>query len=133
MWKKTILLLLFFTSSQIIAQNYYYSKRTESVKYIDSNGKNTSKVIKANTGNFKLYYEKNGLDGKDVFTEYINDEEIGYFALVKKYDNKEFNGKIFQQGYYFSTEIQDGVIVSNTLNKDRVIIFIGNKIIQYDK
>lgn len=133
MWKKTILLFLFFTSSQIIAQNYYYSKRTESVKYIDSNGKNTSKVIKANTGNFKLYYEKNGLDGKDLFTEYINDEEIGYFALVKKYDNKEFNGKIYQQGYYFSTEIQDGVIVSNTLNRDRVIIFIGDKIIQYDK
>ena len=133
MWKYILLFLVSFTSNELMSQNYYFTKRTESIKYIDSNGKSTSKVIKTNSGNFMLYYEKSGLDGKDVFTEYINGEEIGYFALVKKYDNKEFKGKIFEQGYYFSTEIQDGVIVANSLNKDRVIILIGDKIIQYDK
>jgi hypothetical protein len=132
--KKTIIIaLLLLSFGNLYSQNYYYSKRTESIKYIDSNGKNKSKVIKANTGNFKLYFEKSGIDGKDVFTEYINDNDMGYYALVEKYSNKEFNGKLFEQGLYFSTDYQDGVIVANSLNKDRLIIFKGDKIIQYDK
>jgi hypothetical protein len=133
MKKILIITTLLFSFSNLFSQNYYYSKRVESLKYRDSNGKNKSKVIKANTGNFKLYFEKNGIEGKDIFTEYINDNEMAYYALIEKYNDKELNGKIYEQGLFFSTENQDGVTVANTVNKDRLIIFSGDKIIQYDK
>lgn len=133
MKKALFILSLFILSNNLYSQYYYYSKRTESVKYVNSEGVSTSKVIKANSGNFKLYFEKSGIDGKDVFTEYINDIDNGYYTLVKKYENREFKGKIFEQGLFFSTDNQGGVMVSNTLNKDRLIIFKGDKIIQYDR
>ena len=57
MRKTIIIACLFFALNNLYSQNYYYCKRTESVKIIDSNGKNSSKVIKANTGNFKLEFD----------------------------------------------------------------------------
>jgi hypothetical protein len=133
MRKTIIIVCLFFAFNNLYSQNYYYSKRTESLKYIDSNGKNSSKVIKANTGNFKLEFEKNNIDGKDLFTEYINNTDMGYYSLTQKYTNREFNGQIFEQGLFYSTDYGSGVIVAYNINKTRLIIFKGDRIIQYDK
>lgn len=133
MRKTIIIVCLFFAFNNLYSQNYYYSKRTESLKYIDSNGKNSSKVIKANTGNFKLEFEKNNIDGKDLFTEYINNTDMGYYSLTQKYTNREFNGQIFEQGLFYSTDYGSGVIAAYNINKTRLIIFKGDRIIQYDK
>ncbi len=133
MIKTIIISCLFFTFNNLYSQDYYYSKRVESLKYIDSNGKNSSKVIKTNTGSFKLEFEKNNIDGKDLFTEYINNVDMGYYTLTQKYSNREFNGQIFEQGLFYSTDFGSGVIVAYTINKSRLIIFKGDRIIQYDK
>lgn len=133
MKKIIIIVCLFFTFNNLYSQNYYYSKRTESIKYKNSNGRNSSKVINANSGDFRLEFEKNNIDGKDLFTEYINNTDMGYYSLSEKFNNKEFNGQIFEQGLFYSTDYGSGVVVAYNINKTRVIIFKGDRIIQYDK
>lgn len=133
MIKTIIITCLFFTFNNLYSQDYYYSKRTESVMYKDSKGKNLSKVIKANTGDFRLEFEKNNINGKDLFTEYIDNTDMGYYSLTQRYNNREFNGQIFEQGLFYSTDYGSGVIVAYNIYKTRLIIFRGDRIIQYDK
>lgn len=122
-----------FTFNNLYSQDYYYSKRKESIMYKDSKGRNLSKVIKANTGDFRLEFEKDNINGKDLFTEYINNSDMGYYSLTQRYNNREFNGQIFEQGLFYSTDYGSGVIVAYNIYKTRLIIFKGDRVIQYDK
>lgn len=133
MIKTIIITCLFFAFNNLYSQDYYYSKRTESVMYKDSKGRNLSKVLKANTGDFRLEFEKNNINGKDLFTEYINNTDMGYYSLTQRYNNREFNGQIFEQGLFYSTDYGSGVIVAYNIYKTRLMIFKGDRIIQYDK
>ncbi len=56
-----------------------------------------------------------------------------YYSLTQKYSNREFNGWIFEQGLFYSIDYGSGVIVVYTTNKSRLIIFKGDRIIQYDE
>lgn len=133
MIKTIIITCLFFTFNNLYSQDYYYSKRKESIMYKDSKGRNLSKVIKANTGDFRLEFEKDNINGKDLFTEYINNSDMGYYSLTQRYNNREFNGQIFEQGLFYSTDYGSGVIVAYNIYKTRLIIFKGDRVIQYDK
>lgn len=133
MKKIIIITCILLAFNNLYSQNYYYSKRTESVMYKDSKGRNLSKVLKANTGDFRLEFEKNNINGKDLFTEYINNTDMGYYSLTQRYNNREFNGQIFEQGLFYSTDYGSGVIVAYNIYKTRLMIFKGDRIIQYDK
>lgn len=127
------MLFFFFIFNTMLSQNYYYSKRVEAIKYIDSNGKNASKILKANTGNFRMFFELNLQNNKPLFTEYINDRDMGWYGLLQEVENKEYNGTIYEQGFFFSTDYSERVFVTYSLNKEHLTIFKGNKIIDYKR
>lgn len=134
--KKTILLLsIILTINTLHSQSYYYSKRIESMRYLNSNGDKATKLIKSENGNYKLVFEIGELNGKSIplFSEYINNIDQGYYTLHENLLNREISGKIYETGIYFSTLLNTTVNVFISTDKNNLIIFTNNKVIEYKK
>ena len=120
-------------SDELIAERDKVVALMEKIKYSNGDVAKYRKQYLALESKMKgLVAENETLKKDNTVLKVQRDSTIVVLDESKK-TNKELNGKIYEQGLFFSTENQDGVTVANTVNKDRLIIFSGDKIIQYDK
>lgn len=133
--KNYYFILVFFISLYGYSQNYYYSKKVESLRYTNSKGVKSFKLINTVNGNFKLSHtlSTENFGSKPLFTVYEDNIDSGYYVLFSQISNNEYGNTIYEQGTYFSTNISANVVVLTSLDKTRVIIYENNKVIEYVK
>ena len=132
--KKTLLIiLLVILGNNLYSQNYYFKQKDEFIQYTNSNGVFTTKLEKTTYGNYKMAFEIGNLDGKKIplFTEYNDNVDMGYYALLKQERSQEKKGKIYEVFSYYSTDTEGEVTVLFSTDKLSLVIFKNGKITEY--
>jgi hypothetical protein len=135
--KKQIFLtvIIGFLATISYSQNYYFKQKDEFIQYTNSKGEFTTKLEKTTYGNYKMVFEMGNLNGKKIplFTEYIENVDMGYYALLEQKRSQEQKGKIYEVYIYYSTETEGEVRVLFSTDKTSLVIFKNGKITEYKK
>lgn len=97
--KKTLLIVfLFILGNNLYSQDYYFKQKDEFIQYTNSEGVFTTKLTKTTYGNYKMIFEIGNLNGKKIplFTEYNDNEDMGYYALLKQERSQEKKEKFMK-------------------------------------
>ena len=95
--KKTLFIVfLFIMSNNLYSQNYYFKQKDEFIQYTNSKGVFTTKLEKTTYGNYKMAFEIGNSNGKKIplFTEYNDNIDMGYYALLEQKRSQEQKGKL---------------------------------------
>lgn len=128
---KLLLLPFLFISISSFSQTYSFSKLVIRANVETSSG-SEQRIIEKKQGTFKFEFEKSNTDGKTLFT-ILNpgmDYNPNYYALIEEKGYIENNNKIFERGFYYSTEHEKGVIVLVAKDKTTIVIFKPNNIVE---
>ena len=125
--------LLLFLGHSLYSQNYYFKQKDEFVQYTNSQGVFTTKLVKTTYGNYKMAFEIGNSNGKRIplFTEYNDNIDMGYYALLEQKRSQEQKGKIYEVYSYYSTDTQGEVTVLFSTDKLSLVIFKNGKITEY--
>ena len=130
--KKLLAFLLFMSASNcLFSQNYYFKQKDELFQYTNSKGEFVTKLENTSYGNYKMEFELDNINGKPLFTEYNNNEDMGYYMLLEQNGFQEQNGKIYEVSYYYSTVTRGRVLVLFSKDKKSLVIFKNGKITEY--
>lgn len=132
--KKTLLIVfLFIMANNLYSQDYYFKQKDEFIQYTNSKGVFTTKLEKTTYGNYKMAFEIGNSNGKRIplFTEYNDNVDMGYYALLKQERSQEKKGKIYEVYSYYSTDTQGEVTVLFSTDKLSLVIFKKGKITEY--
>lgn len=130
--KKLLAFLLFMTASNcLFSQNYYFKQKDELFQYTNSKGEFVTKLENTSYGNYKMEFELDNINGKPLFTEYNNNEDMGYYMLLEQNGFQEQKGKIYEVSYYYSTVTRGRVLVLFSKDKKSLVIFKNGKITEY--
>ena len=133
MKKILLIILLCFLGSTLYSQNYYFKQKEEFIQYTNSKGVFTTKLEKTTLGNYKMAFEKSEINGKiyPLFTEYNDNRELGYYALLDKQSSQEKKGKVYEIYSAYSTETGGKVTVLFSTDKLSLVIFKNGTITEY--
>lgn len=133
MRKTIIIACLFFVFNNLYSQDYYFKQKDDFIQYTNSQGVFTTKLVKTNYGNYKMAFEISNSNGKRIrlFTEYNDNVDMGYYALLKQEKSQEILGKIYETYSYYSTDTQVEVTVLFSTDKLSLVIFKNGKITEY--
>jgi hypothetical protein len=130
--KNLLAFLLFMTASNyLFSQNYNFKQKDELFQYTNSKGEFVTKLENTSYGNYKIEFELDNINGKPLFTEYNNNEDMGYYMLLEQNGFQEQKGKIYEVSYYYSTVTRGRVLVLFSKDKKSLVIFKNGKIIEY--
>ena len=133
MKKYLLIFILIFLSNNLFSQNYYFKQKDEFIQYTNSKGVFTTKLDKTTFGDYKIAFEIGNSNGKEVliFTEYNDNADIGYYALLEQKQSQEQKGKIYEVFTYYSTKT--GGVVTILFSKDKLsfVIFKNGNITEY--
>ena len=130
--KKIISLLLVLISFTAYSQEYNFNRKLLSVKYTDSQGNKKQKTLSKSDNNYKITFEKAAEQKNSPIIQIYNDsEERGYYVFVKKFDNREIGGNLYECSTFFSTERNDGLTIYFAFDKSHFIIMYDDKIQEY--
>ena len=132
--KKTLFIVfLFIMSNNLYSQNYYFKQKDEFIQYTNSKGVFTTKLEKTTYGNYKMAFEIGNSNGKKIplFTEYNDNIDMGYYALLEQKRSQEQKGKIYEVYSYYSTDTEGEVTVLFSTDKLSLVIFKNGKITEY--
>lgn len=130
--KKVTLLFLILISFATYSQEYTFNRKLVSVKYTDSKGNKKQSTLSKTDGNYRITFEKATEQKYSPIIQIYNDnDEKGYYAFSKKYDNTEIGGHLYECNLFFSTERNDGVTVYFAFDKSHFIIVYQDKISEY--
>ena len=106
MKKYLLIFILIFLSNNLFSQNYYFKQKDEFIQYTNSKGVFTTKLDKTTFGDYKIAFEIGNSNGKEVliFTEYNDNADMGYYALLEQKQSQEQKGKIYEVFTYYSTK-----------------------------
>lgn len=132
MMQKIIILILFLITISSYSQEYKFNRKLISVKYNDSKGNKKQNTISKTDSLYRITFEKAAEQKNSPIIQIYNDnEEKGYYAFVKKYDNTEIAGHLYECSLFFSTEKDDGVTIYFAFDKSHFIMIYQNKIYEY--
>lgn len=119
--------------NNLYSQNYNFKQKDEFISYKNSQGVMATKLEKTTYGDFKMAFEIGNSNGNrtPLFTEYNNDIDIGWYALLKQGVSQELKGKIYEVYSYYSTDIEGEVTVLFSRDKSSLVIFKNGKVIEY--
>ena len=129
--KKTLFIVfLFIMSNNLYSQNYYFKQKDEFIQYTNSKGVFTTKLEKTTYGNYKMAFEIGNSNGKKIplFTEYNDNIDMGYYALLEQKRSQEQKGKIYEVYSYYSTATGAEVTILFSIDKLSLVIFKNGKI-----
>lgn len=130
--KKVTLLFLILISFATYSQEYTFNRKLVSVKYTDSKGNKKQSTLSKTDGSYRITFEKATEQKYSPIIQIYNDnDEKGYYAFSKKYDNTEIGGHLYECNLFFSTERNDGVTVYFAFDKSHFIIVYQDKISEY--
>jgi hypothetical protein len=130
--KNLLAFLLFMTASNyLFSQNYNFKQKDELFQYTNSKGEFVTKLENTSYGNYKIEFELDNINGKPLFTEYNNNEDMGYYMLLEQNGFQEQKGKIYEVSYYYSTVTRGRVLVLFSKDKKSLVIFKNGKITEY--
>jgi hypothetical protein len=132
--KKTLFIVfLFIMSNNLYSQNYYFKQKDEFIQYTNSKGVFTTKLEKTTYGNYKMAFEIGNSNGKKIplFTEYNDNIDMGYYALLEQKRSQEQKGKIYEVYSYYSTATGAEVTILFSIDKLSLVIFKNGKITEY--
>ena len=132
--KKTLFIVfLFIMSNNLYSQNYYFKQKDEFIQYTNSKGVFTTKLEKTTYGNYKMAFEIGNSNGKKIplFTEYNDNIDMGYYALLEQKRSQEQKGKIYEVYSYYSTATGAEVTILFCIDKLSLVIFKNGKITEY--
>ena len=130
--KKIISLILVLVSINLHSQEYSFNRKLVSVKYVDSKGNKKQSMISKTDNSYKINFEKAAeARNSPIISIYNDNDEKGYYAFSKKFDNTEIGGYLYECNLFFSTERNDGVTIYFAFDKSHFIIVYQDKIIEY--
>ena len=120
-------------SNNLYSQNYYFKQKDEFIQYTNSKGVFTTKLEKTTYGNYKMAFEIGNSNGKKIplFTEYNDNIDMGYYALLEQKRSQEQKGKIYEVYSYYSTATGAEVTILFSIDKLSLVIFKNGKITEY--
>lgn len=130
--KKVISLILVLISMNLYSQEYSFNRKLVSVKYVDSKGNKKQSTISKTDNSYKISFEK-ATDPRNspIISIYNDNDESGYYAFSKKFDNTEIGGYLYECNLFYSTERSDGVTIYFAFDKSHFIIVYQDKIVEY--
>lgn len=135
--KNLFLLIVFLFSAVSYSQMAYpqtliFKTKVVSMSYIDKNGKEQYQNGASTRGEFKFVFGKaSTMEASPILDIYGDSAQKGYFAFVKRYDNRQVGNKIYEHNLFFSTELNKGVHIYLTFDKSAIIIVYDGKMIEY--
>lgn len=130
--KKILAFLMFITMSNcLFSQTYYFKQKDELIQYTNTKGEFVTKLENTSYGNYKMEFELDNIQSKPLFTEYNNNEDMGYYMLLEQNGFQEQRGKIYEVSYYYSTVTRGKVLVLFSRDKKSLVIFKNGKITEY--
>ena len=130
--KNIFVLFLILISISVYSQEYNFNRKLVSVKYNDSNGNKKQNTISKKDNSYRIVFEKAAEQKNSPIIQIYNDnEEKGYYAFVKKYENTEIGGHLYECNLFFSTERKDGVTIYFAFDKSHFIVIYQDKISEY--
>jgi hypothetical protein len=95
---------MFMTMSNcLFSQNYFFKQKDELIQYTNSIWEFVPKLENTSYGNYKMEFELDYIQCKPLFTEYNNNEDMGYYMLLEQNGFQEQNGKVYEVSYYYYT------------------------------
>lgn len=128
---KLLLLPLLFITMASFSQTYSFSELIIRASVKTSSG-SEQRIIDTKRETFKFKFAKS-TDGKPLFTLIkpgMNSLDSDYYYLLKDMGYIENNNKLFERGYYYSTEHETGVNVLIAKDKSIIVVFDPNNIIK---
>ncbi|WP_291111966.1 MULTISPECIES: hypothetical protein [unclassified Flavobacterium] len=131
--KKNLFVLFLIIGNSLYSQNYYFKQKDEFIQYTNSKGVFTTKLEKTIYGDYKMAFEIGNSNGKRIplFTEYNNNVDMGYYALLEQKNSQEQKGKIYEVYSYYSTDSSGEVTVLFSTDKLSLVIFKNGKMTEY--
>ena len=131
--KKILITTLLIICGKLYSQNYFYKQKDTFIQYTNSKGVFTTKLDNTTYGDYKMKFEVGNSNGKNIplFTEYNNNIDMGYYALLEQKRSQEQKGKIYEVYSYYSTDTGGEVTVLFSIDKLSIVIFKNGKITEY--